>query len=186
MSAERAQENREEVVVSSSDILFECPACGKNLVVDESAEGLIIPCPQCQTNIIVPPKQTRSMLAPPPQTTRAQLPKEKLQPATPMKLDSGEPSPQKRLAVLTGQLKEIQAQRTEVANRIASRLNEVNRDLVKLARLDTSQQQILSEWNKLVEKIAEGQPAPLTDSSTPVVVGSSVNATGGTRVSFRE
>lgn len=186
MSAERANEKTEEIVISSSDILFECPSCGKSLVVDEGAEGLIIGCPQCQTSVIVPPRQDKSALAPPPQTTRAHPPKEEKPGAA--KTQGGDLPPQKRLAVLAGQLKEIQAQRTEITNRIASRLNEVNRDLVLLARLETSQQQILGESNQLVEKIGAGQSAPAGDSdaTTPVVVGSSVAAAGRTRVSFRE
>lgn len=185
MSAERAKDKTQEITISSEDILFECPSCGKSLVVDESAEGLIIGCPQCRTNVIVPPRQGQPGLAPPPQTARAQPPKEEYR-AAPSKTHGSELPPQQRLAVLAGQLKEIQTQRTEVTHRIASRLNEVNRDLVLLARLETSQQQILSEWNQLMEKIAGEQSATSTDSSTPVVVGSSVSAAGRTRVSFRE
>lgn len=186
MSAERAKEKMEEIVISSSDILFECPSCGKSLVVDDGAEGLIIACPQCQTSVIVPPKQGKSTLAPPPETTRAHPAQEEKVGAA--RTQDADLLPQKRLAVLAGQLKEIQAQRTEITNRIASRLNEVNRDLVLLARLETSQQQILSEWNQLVEKIAGGQSPPATDSDStaPVVVGSSVGAAGLTRVSFRQ
>jgi DNA-directed RNA polymerase subunit RPC12/RpoP len=187
MSVERAKEKAEEVVVSSSDILFECPSCGKSLVVDENAEGLIIGCPQCRTNVIVPPRQTKPGFAPPPEMTGTRLSKEDLKLAAEARTQSAGLSPQERLAVLAGQLKEIQAQRTEVTHRMASRLNEVNRDLVLLARLETSQQQILNEWNQLVDKIAGGQPASATDSesSAPAVIGSGVNA-GRTRVSFRE
>jgi hypothetical protein len=56
---------------------------------------------------------------------------------------------------------------------------------VMLARLETSQQQILSEWTQLNEKIASGQP-PAGSDSAPVVVGSSVAAGGRSRVSFRQ
>ena len=187
MSPERAKGKMEEVIISASDILFECPSCGKSLVVDESAEGLIVDCPQCQSNVIVPPKQSKPVLAPPPQTTRARVSKEEPKPAA-AKLDSGEFSTQKRLSVLAGQLKELQAQRTEVANRIAARLNDVNRDLVVLARLETSQQQILREWSQLAEKISDAKLAPTTEVefSKPAVVGSSVTPGGHTQVSFRQ
>ena len=187
MSADPANEKTQEIIISSSDILFECPSCGKSLVVDEGAEGLIIACPQCQTSVIVPPKQNESTLAPPPEVTRAH-------PAIAEKTGAAKPPegdipPQKRLVALANHLKEMQTQRTEISNRIASRLNEVNRDLVMLARLETSQQQILSEWNQLVEKIAGGQPAApsANPGATPtVIVGSSVSAAGRTRVSFRQ
>ena len=33
-------------------------------------------------------------------------------------------------------------------------INEVNRELVVMARLDTSQKQILKEWNQIVSEIA--------------------------------
>jgi DNA-directed RNA polymerase subunit RPC12/RpoP len=183
MNADREKDKAQEIVVSASDILFECPSCGKSLVVEEEAEGMIISCPKCQTSIIVPPKQEKSPLGPPPQATRAHPPKEEKTGAA--KAPEEDLSPQKRLAVLAGQLKEIQTQRTEISNRIASRLNEVNRDLVMLARLETSQQQILSEWTQLNEKIASGQP-PAGSDSAPVVVGSSVAAGGRSRVSFRQ
>jgi DNA-directed RNA polymerase subunit RPC12/RpoP len=186
MSPERAKGKVDEVVISSNDILFECPSCGKSLVVDESAEGLIVDCPQCQSNVIVPPKQTKPVLAPPPQTTRARVSKEEPKPAA-AKLDGGELSAQKRMSVLADQLKELQAQRTEVANRIASRLNDVNRDLVLLARLETSQQQIVREWGQLADKVSEAKLASTTgvEFSKPVVVGSSVSTGGHTQVSFR-
>ena len=187
MSTERAIGKMDEVVISARDILFECPSCGKSLVVDESAEGLIVDCPQCLSNVIVPPKQAKSVSAPPPQTTRARVSKDELKPAG-AKLDSGEHSLQKRLSVLADQLKELQAQRTEVANRIALRLNDVNRDLVLMARLETSQQQILKEWGQLAEKISEARLVPATEAefSKPAVVGASVNTVGRTQVSFRE
>ncbi|HUJ10643.1 MAG TPA: hypothetical protein VL171_11510 [Verrucomicrobiae bacterium] len=184
MSADRQKEKTQEIVLSSSDIFFECPSCGKSLVVDEGAEGLIIACPQCQTSVIVPPKQGKE--APPPPMAQVHPPREEKPGASEPR--SAEPPPQKRLAVLSGQLKEIQTQRTEISNRIASRLNEVNRDLVLLARLETSQQQILSEWNQLVEKVTVEQVKGLSaesGSKPPVVVGSSVGTAGRTRVSFR-
>ena len=93
---------------------------------------------------------------------------------------------QSRLSVLAGQLKEIQAQRTEVTGRIASRLNDVNRDLVIIARLETSQQQILSEWNQLVEKISSGRAVPESDAAQPAVIGAGVDHAARTRVSFRQ
>ena len=93
---------------------------------------------------------------------------------------------QKRLTVLAGQLKELQTQRGEVTGRIASRLNEVNRDLVMLARLETSQQQILSEWNQLVEKTSSASQTEDVDASKPVVVGSSVDKGSRMRVPLGE
>jgi DNA-directed RNA polymerase subunit RPC12/RpoP len=169
-------------VVTASDIVFDCPACGKSLVVNEAAEGMIVDCPQCRTNVIVPPKSTQS--APPPSSAKEEP--EDGEQTGPAPSGEAEDSSQKRLSVLAGQLKEIQAQRTEVTGRIAARLNDVNRDLVIIARLETSQQQILSEWNKLVEKISSGRAVIESEAAQPAVVGASVNRSGQTRVSFRQ
>ena len=180
MNTEQAKPRSEDATVTTSDILFECPSCGKSLVVDEAAEGMIIDCPQCRTNVIVPPRSTVS--APPPSPVL----KVESKPIAECKSAAANISPEKRLGVLAGQLKEIQSQRTEVSSRIATRLNEVNRDLVMLARLDTSQQQILSEWNQLAERITAAPMADEVGADRPAVVGASVATGDRTRVAYRD
>jgi DNA-directed RNA polymerase subunit RPC12/RpoP len=175
MSTEQAKPRTDDMTVATSDILFDCPGCGKSLVVDEAAEGMIVDCPQCRTNVIVPPKSSKSASVP----TVAREPKPDEEGES-----SADMSPRSRIAVLAGQLKEIQAQRTEVTGRIAARLNDVNRDLVMLARLETSQQKLLSEWNQLLEKISAAPPADGSDPSQPTVIGTSIS--NPTRVPFRE
>ena len=164
-------------MVTTTDILFECPSCGKSLVVDEAGEGMIIDCPQCRTNVIVPPQSTKTAAVP----TALKV---ESKPIAEGKSAAANVPPEKRLAVLAGRLKEIQAQRTEITSRIAARLNDVNRDLVMLARLETSQQQALSEWNQLVERISAAPMADEVDASRPAVVGASVGKGARTRISF--
>ena len=164
-------------MVTTTDILFECPSCGKSLVVDEAGEGMIIDCPQCRTNVIVPPQSTKA--AAPPAALKVES-----KPIAEGKSAAVNVPPERRLAVLAGRLKEIQAQRTEVTSRIAARLNDVNRDLVMLARLETSQQQALSEWNQLVERISAAPMPDEVDASRPAVVGASVGKDVRTRISF--
>lgn len=182
MTTEPVKTVTDEGAVTASDIVFDCPACGKSLVVDQAAEGMIVDCPQCRTNVIVPPMSTKP--ASPTTSTKGESKAD--EPARSCSSDVSEDSLQKRLSVLAGQLKEIQAQRTEVTGRIAARLNDVNRDLVIIARLETSQQQILSEWNQLVEKIASGRAVIESEAVQPAVIGASVNRAGRTRVSFRQ
>ncbi len=43
-----------EIAITPSDILFECPDCGKSMVIDESAVGMMVDCPQCPAHVIVP------------------------------------------------------------------------------------------------------------------------------------
>src|SRR5258708_516791 len=126
MNKQPAKTKSDEIVVTNQDILFDCPACGKSLVVDVSAEGMIVDCPQCRTNVIVPPRSTPRS-EPPASVTRAVPSKEETKAAAETASGSTDLPAQKRLAVLAGQLKEIQAQRGEVTGRIAARLNEVNR-----------------------------------------------------------
>jgi len=185
MTTEQMKTTDNVAAASATDIQFDCPACGKSLVVDEAAEGIIVDCPQCRTNVIVPPKSSKSEkfekdLRPRKHSGMESKPDD----VGDGLATSGGESLQQRLSVLSGQLREIQAQRTEVTGRIASRLNDVNRDLVIIARLETSQQQILSEWNRLVERISAARaPAP-DDLAQPVVIGASVTRGGRTRVSF--
>ena len=180
MSTEQAKAKDEDAMVTTTDILFECPSCGKSLVVDEAGEGMIIDCPQCRTNVIVPPQSTKAA-APP---TALKVESKPIAEGKSAAANVPHVPPEKRLAALAGRLKEIQAQRTEVTSRIAARLNDVNRDLVMLARLETSQQQALSEWNQLVERISAAPMADEVDASRPAVVGASVGKGARTRISF--
>jgi hypothetical protein len=134
-----------ELAITPRDILFACPSCGKNLVVDEAAKGMIVHCPQCKTAVIVPPKPAPA--GPPPVIE-------------PKSISAGEKKPaaegddlRGRLVTITSKLRELQTQRTEINNRLASRMNDINRDLVMMARLETSQQQVISELNQLVSQI---------------------------------
>jgi DNA-directed RNA polymerase subunit RPC12/RpoP len=177
MSTEQIKARTMDASVTTSDILFECPACGKSLVVEDTAEGMIIDCPQCRTNVIVPPKSTK----PTPLPTGM---KDEPKPVEVSKSAPVEVPPRKRIAVLADQLKEIQSQRTEITGRMAARLNDVNRDIVMMARLETSEQQIISEWNQLLEKISSAPRPGDSGTSQPTVIGASVTDAGRTRVSF--
>ena len=37
-----------------ADVTFDCPECSHNLIVDEQATGMVVPCPECGTQIRVP------------------------------------------------------------------------------------------------------------------------------------
>jgi predicted RNA-binding Zn-ribbon protein involved in translation (DUF1610 family) len=175
----QASEKSGGINITPRDILFECPACGKSLVVDETAEGLTIPCPQCHINVIVPPKQ--SSLAPPPSPQAGPPSASKTAKPEP----AGSDGVQERLAALVRQLKELQTQRTELTGRVASRVNEVNRDLVLLARLETSQQQVIGELNQITSQLqGPGESSTSKSSEKPSVLGASVG-NGRSRVSFR-
>lgn len=48
------RENTEEAEIRDTDIVFDCPQCGKNLVIDYRGAGLQINCSQCGTSVLVP------------------------------------------------------------------------------------------------------------------------------------
>jgi hypothetical protein len=143
------------VVVGPRDILFECPSCHKSLVIDEAAEGMIVDCPQCKTPVIVPPK------APPAIAAGARPSAEAPAPVA----ESGAAGTPEQIIALGNKLKELQTQRTEIATNVAARLNEINRQMVMLSRLEASHQQVMAEWNQLIGQIRAGNQAARTQAN---------------------
>ena len=48
------RENTEEAEIRDTDIVFDCPHCGKNLVIDYRGAGLQINCSECGEPVLVP------------------------------------------------------------------------------------------------------------------------------------
>ena len=44
----------DEAEIRDTDIVFDCPHCGKNLVIDYRGAGLQINCSQCGESVLVP------------------------------------------------------------------------------------------------------------------------------------
>jgi ribosomal protein S27E len=169
MAAANNQPATPDLEISSRDILFECPACRKSLVIDEAAQGMIVDCPQCKTSVIVPPKtaapaKTPTGAAPPPSKPAAPAPvapeaKPAAEPPKPL-LDASAGALLDRLVMLGNQLKELQTQRTEIATNVAARLNEINRQMVMLARQETAHHQVASEVQQLIQQLKGLPPKP--------------------------
>ena len=49
-----AEEKLENTEIGDNDIVFDCPHCGKNLVIDYRGAGLPINCSDCGKEILVP------------------------------------------------------------------------------------------------------------------------------------
>jgi DNA-directed RNA polymerase subunit RPC12/RpoP len=146
-SATTMSADNEMPQIGPRDIVFECPACHKNLVVDEAAEGLTVDCPGCATKVIVPPKAQKATAAASPPVP------------PPAGVDP-------RLLALGSKMKELQTQRTEISNNIAARLNDSNRQMVMLARLESAHQQLMQEWNRVLAELKPGAtPAPRTQAN---------------------
>jgi predicted RNA-binding Zn-ribbon protein involved in translation (DUF1610 family) len=55
-----------ETPLSESDIVFECPHCGKSLAIDQRGAGFVVSCPDCQARVQVPgPFNEEPLLASP-------------------------------------------------------------------------------------------------------------------------
>jgi DNA-directed RNA polymerase subunit RPC12/RpoP len=158
--------------IGPHDIVFECPSCGKSLVVEDKAEGLVVPCPRCSASVIVPPREKALPVAKPAvKPVPVTVP---VRPAAPV-LSGSVPD---RLAGLLHQLKEMQTQRTEIGNRVATHLNEVTRDLVALSRLDATQQELVTQWAQVVASLeAQMRGAVSSPPKAPAPPGSSPRAT---------
>ena len=50
----QVRENTEEADIRDTDIVFDCPHCGKNLVIDYRGAGLQINCSECGETVLVP------------------------------------------------------------------------------------------------------------------------------------
>ena len=48
------RENTEDAEIRDTDIVFDCPHCGKNLVIDYRGAGLQINCSECGKPALVP------------------------------------------------------------------------------------------------------------------------------------
>jgi len=48
------RENVDEADIRDTDIVFDCPHCGKNLVIDYRGAGLQIKCSECGESVLVP------------------------------------------------------------------------------------------------------------------------------------
>ena len=48
------RENTDDAEIRDTDIVFDCPHCGKNLVIDYRGAGLQISCTDCGKDVLVP------------------------------------------------------------------------------------------------------------------------------------
>jgi len=49
-----SEETQNSPEIKDTDIVFECPKCGKSLAIDYRGAGLSIPCTDCGTLVVVP------------------------------------------------------------------------------------------------------------------------------------
>jgi len=157
------------------DILFDCPACGKNLVIDGGGAGLKILCPQCQSKVTVPgqkapPKEEKKPAPPPPPPKEPEKPRpeaaeknpavekqsaaEAVQPFDTSKLDGWDDEKlQNRFKELKHLLKENTSQRTETIEYISHANLKLQRETIKLRKLETRKVEFEQELAVIAKKL---------------------------------
>ena len=119
-----AQEIREPSEAMETDIVFDCPSCGKNLAIDVRGAGMMITCPGCQGDIQVPfPESDELVEVLTPEEAAAQL----------QSLKEELAAEQNRTAQLTAELKTALDQPEQLAKAHAdntARFEQISSELV--------------------------------------------------------
>ncbi len=124
--------------IEPNDMVFDCPACRKSLVVDQVAAGQILQCPICKKPIQVPMTSRVVTLAQAPETAKiAQM-----------------PDWEQELLSIQSALKETKHQREEAGNFYRQHSSEANRQQLRMEKLDAK----LKELHARLEAIYAEHP----------------------------
>ena len=139
------------VVVNEHDIIFNCPNCQGELVVDREGEGMTVPCSHCGNALTIPGYQK----APPHVETTAVAAAEPADPSLPKRhFDFNETSREdleRRFNELKHQLKDNRSQDTEMRGHVNRATMELYRLQLKLKKLQERHLDIGAEIHALAE-----------------------------------
>ena len=150
-SAETGTSSKPPLVIGERDIVFNCPDCQGELVVDRDGAGLSVPCSHCGHPLTIPDYQQ------PPRVVGAATVFEPLEPAPPLPVRhfdfSGKPREhlERRFNELKGQLKENRSQDTEMRGHVNRATIDLHRLQLKLKKLQDRQADIDAEINALAD-----------------------------------
>ncbi len=119
----------QEADIMPSDIVFDCPQCGHNLVVDYRAAGLQVPCPDCGSIIQAPipdGMQIEDLDSDPGELLQQLLQSRRML----VKADAAAQQMGDKVVALTEELAHCRATLQTVRARLAA-LEEANREIVK-------------------------------------------------------
>ncbi len=143
------------LVVTERDIVFNCPACGGELVVDMAGAGMECPCSHCGNTLTIPAHQPR------PATTASGVTlhsneHQELPLAPTRQFDFSDHTPEqleRRLGELSHQLKENRSQDTEMRGHVNRATMELHRLQLRLKTLQERHIDIEAELTALRAKI---------------------------------
>lgn len=164
-----SETSKESVEITERDIVFDCPHCSGELVVDKDGAGMTFDCSHCSKSVTVPQASTvRGAVAKPAEEAVAESkheepPKEgaPAEPAPPKSFDfSSMPREQveKRLAELKLQYKENSSQRTEIRGYINRAQIELHRYQLRLQKLVDRQADMEGEIRAAQSFLGPPQP----------------------------
>lgn len=132
------------VEITERDIVFDCPNCGGELVVDKEGEGLQVPCTHCGTSVTVPkfegPSERASGNG---LSTNAPVPVDQLQFQEFSAQDADEL--RERRDHLERLYRENKSQRVEVTSYINQTTIQLHRYQLRLQKLQTRQHDLEGE-----------------------------------------
>ncbi len=144
-SAEAGTSSKPDLVIGDRDIVFNCPNCQGELVVDREGAGLSVPCSHCGCALTIPDCRQPLRDAEVPAPSGSQEPVATL-PVRHFDF-SGEPREhlERRFNELKGQLKENRSQDTEMRGHINRVTIDLHRLQLKLKKLQDRQADIDAE-----------------------------------------
>lgn len=151
-AAESGPYSKPALVIGDRDIVFNCPNCQGELVVDRDGAGLSVPCSHCGHPLTIPDYQP----SPPPATSALPTtePSEPVPPAPARHFDfsdKGREQLERRFNELKSQLKENRSQDTEMRGHVNRATMDLHRLQLKLKKLQERQTDIDAEINALAD-----------------------------------
>ena len=143
------------LVVTERDIVFNCPVCGGELVVDMSGAGLECPCSHCGNTLMIPAHQPRPEAKASGVTLHSNDHQEP-PPAPVRQFDFAGHTPEqleRRLGELSHQLKENRSQDTEMRGHVGRATMELHRLQLRLKTLQERHADIDAELAALRARI---------------------------------
>ncbi len=154
---EAASGTRSDLVINERDIIFNCPNCQGELVVDRDGAGLSVPCSHCGYQLTIPEYQS-----PPREATPASAPETTEAPRPPARHFDFSSKPreelERRFNELKHQLKENRSQDTEMRGHVNRATMELHRLQLKLKKLQERHLDIGAELHALANWLDDANP----------------------------
>lgn len=136
--------------LSGSDIMFECPKCGKGLVIDCRGAGLNIRCPQCDNEMEVPIPEGLDLTELDKRITAEETLEENVKAVRMAPGDEASGAESAQIKQLQNELEAVKAQRQYISQRheeMLKALKTVHRQIIDF-------RQALEDINRMIEDLA--------------------------------